>query len=133
MALSTPAAYALFFITVFSFLIIGLYAAYKNTKNKSDFLSSLRTQTAVPLALNWIASCLGSSSLYAYPEVGVLAGILGVFMYAFGTIVSLFVFTLFGPYIRKKCPEGFTITEFVLKRFSIVNQIYISLMSLAIK
>ncbi|CAH1767261.1 721_t:CDS:2 [Entrophospora sp. SA101] len=132
MALSTPAAYALFFITVFSFLIIGLYAAYKNTKNKSDFLSSLRTQTAVPLALNWIASCLGSSSLYAYPEVGVLAGILGVFMYAFGTIVSLFVFTLFGPYIRKKCPEGFTITEFVLKRFSIVNQIYISLMSLAI-
>lgn len=132
MALSTPAAYALFFITVLSFLIIGLYAAYKNTKNKSDFLSSLRTQTAVPLALNWIASSLGSSSLYAYPEVGTLAGILGVFMYAFGSVTSLFVFALFGPYIRKKCPEGFTITEFVLKRFSIFNQIYISLMSLAI-
>nr|CAG8598444.1 8515_t:CDS:2 [Entrophospora candida]CAG8633027.1 9683_t:CDS:2 [Entrophospora candida] len=132
MALSTPAAYALFFITALSFLIIGLYAAYKNTKNKSDFLSSLRTQTAVPLALNWIASSLGSSSLYAYPEVGTLAGILGVFMYAFGSVISLFVFALFGPYIRKKCPEGFTITEFVLKRFSIVNQIYISLMSLAI-
>jgi Na+/proline symporter len=76
-------------------------------------------------------SGIGSSILYAYPEVGTLAGLLGVFMYAFGSIVPIFVFAWLGPLIRKKCPGGFTLTQFILERFGRINQIYISLMSIA--
>ncbi|GBB83698.1 hypothetical protein RclHR1_01040003 [Rhizophagus clarus] len=74
---------------------------------------------------------IGSSILYAYPEVGTIAGLLGVIMYAFGSIVPLFVFAWLGPLIRNKCPKGFTLTQFVLERFGRVNQIYVSLMSIA--
>lgn len=52
-------------------------------------------------------------------------------MYAFGSIIPLFVFAWLGPLIRKKCPEGFTLTQFVLERFGRLNQIYVSLMSIA--
>ncbi|CAI2165558.1 14386_t:CDS:2 [Funneliformis geosporum] len=113
------------------FLGIGIYAGYKKTKTKSDYLSSLGTQNAVALAANWFASSIGSSILYAYPEVGTIAGLLGVFMYAFGSVVPLFVFAWLGPLVRKKSPEGFTLTQFTLERFGRVNQIYISLMSMA--
>lgn len=80
---------------------------------------------------NYCWSDLGSSVLYAYPEVGTLAGILGIFWYAFGSTFPLSVFAWIGPKMRKKCPEGFTLTTFVLERFGRVNQIYISLMSMA--
>ncbi|CAG8551145.1 11705_t:CDS:2 [Funneliformis caledonium] len=74
---------------------------------------------------------IGSSILYAYPEVGTMAGLLGVFMYAIGSVVPLFVFAWLGPLIREKSPEGFTLTQFTLERFGRINQIYISLMSMA--
>jgi Na+/proline symporter len=76
-------------------------------------------------------SGIGSSILYAYPEVGALAGLLGTFMYAFGSIIPLFAFAWLGPLIRKKCPGGFTLTQFILERFGRITQIYISLMSIA--
>ncbi len=32
-------------------------------------------------------------------------------MYAFGSVVPLFVFAWLGPLVRKKCPKGFTLTH----------------------
>jgi len=51
-------------------------------------------------------------------------------MYAFGSVVPLFVFAWLGPLVRKKCPKGFTLTQYTLERFGRINQIYISLMSM---
>ncbi|GES77880.1 urea transporter [Rhizophagus clarus] len=121
----------LIYLVLAIFLGIGFYAGYKKTKDKSDYLSALGTQNAISLGSNWFASSIGSSILYAYPEVGTIAGLLGVIMYAFGSIVPLFVFAWLGPLIRNKCPKGFTLTQFVLERFGRVNQIYVSLMSIA--
>ncbi|RGB41237.1 hypothetical protein C1646_649619 [Rhizophagus diaphanus] len=122
--LSGVVSNVLIYIVLAIFLGIGIYAGYKKTKNKSDYLSSLGTQNAVALGI-------GSSILYSFPEVGTIAGLLGVIMYAFGSIIPLFVFAWLGPLIRKKCPEGFTLTQFVLERFGRLNQIYVSLMSIA--
>ncbi|CAG8452666.1 1797_t:CDS:2 [Dentiscutata erythropus] len=91
----------------------------------------MTTQMALGLAANWLASNLSSSIFYAFPEVGARAGILGNFAYSFGCIVPLVVFAWLGPILRKKCPEGFLLTTFIRERFGRINQIYISLMSMA--
>ena len=48
-------ANALVYSTLCGFLLVGLFAGYK-VKSKVDFLSGIRTQSAFPLSLNWIAS-----------------------------------------------------------------------------
>ncbi|CAG8561717.1 6157_t:CDS:2 [Gigaspora rosea] len=131
MAISSIVANFLIYIVMAFFMLIGIYAGFKETKTKTDFLSSIGTQTALSLAANWFASNLGSSVLYAYPEVGARAGILGNFWYAFGSTIPLLVFAWLGPIMRKKCPEGFLLTSFVYERFGRINQIYVSLMSMA--
>jgi Na+/proline symporter len=62
---------------------------------------------------------MSSSLLFAYPQIGVIpdAGLLGLFAYTFATVVPIFVFAFLGVYMRKTCPDGFTFTEYVRRRF----------------
>ncbi|PWN48617.1 hypothetical protein IE53DRAFT_389170 [Violaceomyces palustris] len=53
--LNTTQANALVYSTLSGFMLVGLYAGYR-VKNQFDFFSGIRTQSAFPLALNWIAS-----------------------------------------------------------------------------
>lgn len=54
---STPASNAIVFTTYSLFLVMGCAFAWKFRHNlKGGFLSGNRTQTAFPLALNFIAS-----------------------------------------------------------------------------
>lgn len=53
--LQTSQANALVYTTLVAFGGVGFFAGWK-VKNRVDFLSGLRTQSAFPLALNWIAS-----------------------------------------------------------------------------
>ncbi|WFD46960.1 hypothetical protein GLX27_001604 [Malassezia furfur] len=53
--LAPSQANALIYATLCGFLLIGLWAGY-HTKNKREFISGVRTQSALPLALNWISS-----------------------------------------------------------------------------
>ncbi|KAG9294088.1 hypothetical protein G9A89_015498 [Geosiphon pyriformis] len=143
MTISNVATDILIYLTMFAFMGVGLYAGLKQTKNKDDFLSALGTQLALPLAINWVASnCrwwyvlldgsdLGSSVFFAYPELATIAGLLGVVIYALTSVIPLFLFAWLGPIMRRKCPRGFTLTQFIRERFGRVNQIYVSLMSMA--
>ena len=45
------------------------------------------------------------------------AGLFGLGAYAFSTIAPLWAFAFFGPLIRRYCPDGFTLAEFVRRRF----------------
>ncbi|CAG8649735.1 6718_t:CDS:2 [Ambispora leptoticha] len=131
MAISETLANVLIYITLFAFMLVGIYAGKTQIKNKDDFLSALGTQLALPLAVNWFASNLGSSILFAYPEIGTIVGILGVIFYALTSVTPLFLFAWIGPIMRKKCPNGFTLTQFIRERFGKWNQIYMSIMSMA--
>ncbi|PWN44992.1 hypothetical protein IE81DRAFT_320590 [Ceraceosorus guamensis] len=53
--LSVHQANALVYSTLCGFMLVGLYAGY-SVKNKNQFLGGVRTQSALPLTLNWIAS-----------------------------------------------------------------------------
>ena len=62
---------------------------------------------------------MSSSLLFAYPQIGVIpnAGLLGLFAYKFATVAPIFAFAFLGTYIRRTCPDGFTFTEYVRRRF----------------
>ncbi|KAN0065790.1 hypothetical protein ACQY0O_000920 [Thecaphora frezii] len=53
--LQVSQANALVYSTLCAFMLVGLFAGYR-VRNKVDFLSGIRTQSAFPLCLNWIAS-----------------------------------------------------------------------------
>ncbi|PSS12437.1 hypothetical protein M430DRAFT_125989 [Amorphotheca resinae ATCC 22711] len=54
---STQASNAIIYLTYGAFLVFGCYIAWRLRKStKGEYLASNRTQTAIPLALNFIAS-----------------------------------------------------------------------------
>ncbi|WFD24188.1 hypothetical protein MEQU1_002885 [Malassezia equina] len=109
---------ALVYSTLCGFMLIGLWAGY-NTHSKREFISGVRTQSAGPLALNWIASNMSSSLLESYPQMALIpgAGLFGLAAYSFATIAPVWTFGLLGPLIRRVCPDGFTLSEYTRRRF----------------
>lgn len=60
---------------------------------------------------------MGVWTVFAIPQVGSQLGVLGVFDYALATILPLGLLCILGPVIRRKAPNGVTITQFVLTRY----------------
>ncbi|KAK6216381.1 hypothetical protein LQW54_003585 [Pestalotiopsis sp. IQ-011] len=75
-------------------------------------------------------SAMGSGILFSYPELATLAGLQGVIVYALASALPLMIFAFLGPIIRKKCPEGFVLTEWVKQRYGIVTSLYLSALTL---
>ncbi|KAK3336816.1 hypothetical protein B0T19DRAFT_396520 [Cercophora scortea] len=73
---------------------------------------------------------LGSGILFSYPELATLAGVQGVVVYALASALPLFVFSSLGPIIRRKCPEGFVLTEWTRQRYGVIAALYLSFMTL---
>ncbi|WFD33089.1 hypothetical protein MSPP1_004146 [Malassezia sp. CBS 17886] len=100
-------ANALVYSTLCGFMLIGLYAGYC-TKSKREFISGVRTQ-----------SDMSSSLLQSYPQLALIpnAGILGLAAYSFATIAPVWAFGFCGPLIRRLYPDGFTLSEYIRRRY----------------
>ncbi|KAL1837349.1 hypothetical protein VTJ49DRAFT_3960 [Mycothermus thermophilus] len=144
---SWEASHALVYMTYGVFLLLGLSVAWKfRNQSKGEFLAGTRTQTALPLALNFIASAwpttaaiiggswacqtLGSAILFAYPELATITGVQGIVIYALSSSLPLLAFAALGPIIRRRCPEGFVLTEWTRQRYGTVAALYLSVMTL---
>ena len=55
-----------------------------------------------------------------------IAGVQGLVVYA---LSSFLVFGFLGPIIRRKCPEGFVLTEWTKQRYGSVTALYLSLLT----
>ena len=75
-------------------------------------------------------TALGSGILFSYPQLATLAGVQGMLIYAFASALPLFVFASLGPIIRRKCPEGFVLTEWTRQRYGVVAALYLGFMTL---
>ncbi|KAF2146212.1 uncharacterized protein K452DRAFT_305171 [Aplosporella prunicola CBS 121167] len=73
---------------------------------------------------------LGSGILFTYPEISTIAGVQGLVVYSLSSGLPLLVFGWLGPVIRRKCPEGFVLTEWTRARYGTVTALYLSLMTL---
>ncbi|KAF3768734.1 Na+/solute symporter [Cryphonectria parasitica EP155] len=128
---SFQASNAIVYLTYGAFLILGTALAWKYRKDsKGEFLSGNRTRTAFPIALNFIASGLGSGILFSYPQLGTIAGVQGVVVYALTSALPLLIFAALGPIIRRKCPEGFVLTEWTRQRYGIATALWLSFLTL---
>jgi len=53
-----------------------------------------------------------------------------VVVYALSSALPLLIFGFLGPIIRRKCPEGFVLTEWTRQRYGIITALYLSFMTL---
>ncbi|KAJ6264122.1 hypothetical protein Dda_0264 [Drechslerella dactyloides] len=128
---SKQASNAIIYLTYAAFLAMGLGFAWKYRKqSKAQFLSSNRTQRAIPLALNFIASGLGSGILFTYPDIGAFAGVQGVLVYALASATPLLLFAVLTPLIRRRTPDGFLLTEWTRDRFGAPAALYLSVLTM---
>ncbi|KAJ1678641.1 hypothetical protein EV182_003635 [Spiromyces aspiralis] len=114
---SSPAANALIYCTLAAFLLLGVYSGRKSFRDKDAFIKATRSQGVSSLGLNFVAVNLGSSIFYGLPEVGTIAGVVGVIAYAFGSSFPLFVFAIVGPMFRKHNSEQWSMTNFIMERY----------------
>ncbi|KAF2271190.1 hypothetical protein CC78DRAFT_419821, partial [Lojkania enalia] len=128
---STQASNAIIYLTYGAFLVTGCYIAWRlRHQSKTEWLSSNKTQRGIPLALNFIASALGSGILFTYPQIATICGVQGLLVYALSSSLPLLIFGLLGPIIRKKCPEGFVLTEWTRQRYGAVGGLFLSICTL---
>jgi len=98
-------------------------------KEMDTYLTARDSQTAGMLALAFLASGLGSWSLFAPAEVGQFLGILGVIGYAVGGALPFVAYAWLGPKIRDAAPDGVTLTDWVRQRFGRPAQAWVGLVS----
>lgn len=67
--------------------------------------------------------------MFTYPEIATIAGVQGLVVYALSSGLPLLIFGYLGPIIRRKCPEGFVLTEWTRQRYGIVAALFLSLMT----
>lgn len=73
---------------------------------------------------------MGSGILFAYPQLATITGVQGLIIYAFSSVLPLLVFSAVGPAIRKRCPQGFVLTEWTRERYGIVAALFLGAMTL---
>lgn len=59
-----------------------------------------------------------------------MAGVQGLVIYALASALPLLIFAILGPIIRRRCPEGFVLTEWTRQRYGLVAALYLSFMTL---
>ncbi|KAF4984442.1 hypothetical protein FZEAL_405 [Fusarium zealandicum] len=82
------------------------------------------------VATNPFLPTLGSGILFSYPELATIAGVQGMLVYALASALPMLIFGFLGPIIRRKCPEGFVLTEWTRQRYGTPAMFYLSFMSL---
>ncbi|KAK7208540.1 hypothetical protein BZA70DRAFT_234740 [Myxozyma melibiosi] len=142
--ISLRAANACVYTTYGVFLVLGLYVAWR-FRGRKEFLAALRSQPPIPLAFNFLASgeffwitchfteletTMGCGILLTYPQIGIVAGIQGVLVYALSSSLPIMLFAFVGPLVRKRCPEGFVLTEWVFQRFGYLAGLYLGVLTI---
>lgn len=122
---SDEASMAIIYVTLGVFLIIGLVISYFVTKTKTDFLTAAKTANCGVIMCNFAAQGLGAGLQLTYPEVATY-GLQPLITYALAASLPLLTFPPLAAQLRKKCPEGFILTEFIRARFGVAASLFLS-------
>ncbi|PAV24912.1 sodium:solute symporter [Tamilnaduibacter salinus] len=107
---------------------LGLRAR-KTANGIDDYMTARNSQGAGTIGLSFLASGMGAWILFAPPEVGAFVGPVALAGYAVGAALPFIVFAALGPLIRKRLPEGRSISEFADARFGPGVRRWVSLVS----
>lgn len=107
---------------------LGLRAR-KTATGIDDYMTARNSQGAATIGLSFLASGMGAWILFAPPEVGAFVGPVALAGYALGAALPFIVFATLGPLIRKRLPQGRSISEFAEARFGTGLRRWVSLIS----
>ena len=77
-------------------------------------------------------AALGSGILFTYPQISTIAGVQGLVVYTIASALPLLIFGYLGPIIRRKCPEGFVLTEWTRQRYGVITASYLSILTFVV-
>lgn len=95
-------------------------------------LAGPRAATSTPIHTlradntDFAITALGSAILFTYPNIAAIAGVQGLLVYALSSGLPLLIFAALGPIIRRKCPDGFVLTQWTLERYGLITSLYLS-------
>lgn len=69
---------------------------------------------------------MGCGILTTYPQIAALYGVQGLLVYGISSALPIMLFAFAGPAIRKRCPDGFVLTEWVRQRYGMITSLYLS-------
>lgn len=69
---------------------------------------------------------MGCGILTSYTEIANIAGIMGLLVYTTAGALPIFLFSFMGPVIRRRCPDGFVLTEWCYHRYGPLASLYLS-------
>ncbi len=121
---------ALSILGIFGFLMIGLvYLSSKKGESSESFLVADRNvslfRSSLSIAVSWIwAPAIFICSLQSFTK-----GLPGIFWFTLPNIICFFVFAPFAVKIREKFPKGYTLPEYIYKRFDGNKRAHLSILS----
>jgi len=116
------------YLTLAFFLIIGIVLVKGGKMSKDQFLTARSSQSWKALGINFYVAGIGSWILFTLPTTAAYYGIYGLIAYVIACVVPLIVLIFIGPAIRKKCPNGVTITEFIKERYGRLCHAFVGIM-----
>jgi len=119
-------------LVVFTAVMLGLvfFFTRKYFHSKDSFLVARREvgwiRGSLSIAVSWIwAPAVFIASLQAYTK-----GIAGAFWFIVPNIVCFFIFVPLAIRLRKFMPEGYTLTQFILKRYGNDKKTHLSFLTI---
>lgn len=110
------------------FVWVGLRARPPHA-DLDQYLTARNSQGATTLGLSFLASGMGAWILFAPPEVGAFVGPVAVAGYAAGAALPFLLLAWCGPAIRRRLPQGRSISEYAQARFGTGLRHWVSAMS----
>jgi len=96
------------------FIFLGLR---HKAADLDDYITHRGKTGTLATAFSLAASVLGGWILFSPAETGTWAGIAGLTGYALGQAMPLFILAFAGPYLLKKLPKGYGLSDFLYKRY----------------
>lgn len=69
---------------------------------------------------------MGCGILTTYTQIANIAGIQGLLVYVLAGSLPIFLFSFLGPMIRRRCPDGFVLTEWCYQRYGPIMALCLS-------
>lgn len=120
---------AMLLVALIAFVWIGLRARTRQT-DLDDYITARNSQSALTLALSFVASGLGAWILFVPPEIGAFVGPIALAGYALAAALPFLVLIWFGPAIRQGMPAGRSLAEYAQQRFGAAMRYWLTGLSL---
>ncbi|KDO33162.1 hypothetical protein SPRG_01974 [Saprolegnia parasitica CBS 223.65] len=128
---SAAVAYICLIATLLAVAAYAVYVTYLvPVKSVATYISAKKTQT--PWVLGWcmFSSGMGSWALFSFPDTAAAVGTWGLIGYWLSIVLGYGVLAIAGPAISDMLGDGITLSDYAARRFGVVPQMYVALISL---